>query len=97
MITKRKPTHPGEVLREDVIKPLGLTVTEAAKKLGVTRKTLSALINCRTSVSHEMAVRISRATNTSPERWLFMQAKLDIWLAESRPTKVTPFESSVAV
>lgn len=67
MMQKRKPTHPGEVLREDVIKPLGLTVTEAANKLGVTRKTLSALINCRTSMSTEMAVRISRATGTSSE------------------------------
>ena len=97
MMLKRKPTHPGEILREDVIKPLGLTVTEAAKKLGVTRKTLSALINCRTSMSPEMAIRISRATGTSPESWLFMQAKLDLWSAGNRPTKVTPFESIVAV
>ncbi len=50
MHRSRKPTHPGEVLREDVIKPLGLTVTEAAKRLGVTRKTLSELINCNNSV-----------------------------------------------
>jgi len=97
MMQKRKPTHPGEVLREDVIKPLGLTVTEAANRLGVTRKTLSALINCRTSMSPEMAIRVSRATGTSPESWLFMQAKLDLWLAENRPTNVTPFESTVAV
>ncbi len=62
MIGKRKPTHPGEVLREDIIKPLGLTVTEAAKCLGVTRKTLSALINCKASLSPEMAVRIGKAT-----------------------------------
>jgi addiction module HigA family antidote len=56
MTELRKPTHPGEVLREDVMKPLGLTVTEAAKRLGVTRKTLSALLNCRASMSPEMAV-----------------------------------------
>ena len=48
-------------------------------------------------MSPEMAVRISRATGTSPESWLFMQAKLDLWLAENRPTKVTPFESTVSV
>lgn len=88
MIGKRRPTHPGEVLREDVIRPLGLTVTEAAKRLGVTRKTLSALLNCRSSLSPEMAVRISRATETSPESWLYMQARLDIWLATKKPPRV---------
>jgi addiction module HigA family antidote len=66
MTELRRPTHPGEVLREDVMKPLGLTVTEAAKRLGVTRKTLSALLNCRASMSPEMPVRVSRATRTSP-------------------------------
>ena len=81
MTHRRKPTHPGEVLREDVINPLGITVTEAAKRLGVTRKTLSALINCKASMSPEMAVRIGKATKTSPESWLFMQAKLDLWFA----------------
>ncbi len=96
MMRRRKPTHPGEVLREDVIKPFGLTVTEAAKKLGVTRKTLSALLNCRTSLSSGMAIRISRATGTSPESWLLMQVKLDLWLAENRPTQVTPFENTFA-
>jgi len=88
MTDLRKPTHPGEVLREDVMKPLGLTVTEAAKRLGVTRKTLSALLNCRASMSPEMAVRVSKATRTSPESWLFMQAKLDLWIAEQKPPKV---------
>jgi addiction module HigA family antidote len=88
MIGKRKPTHPGEVLMEDVIKPLGLTVTEAASRLGITRKTLSALLNCKASLSPEMAVRIAKATRTSPESWLFMQAKLDIWLASQKNTKV---------
>ena len=87
----RKPTHPGEILREDVIKPLGLTVTEAAKRLGVTRKTLSALLNCRASMSPEMAVRVSRATRTSPESWLYMQAKLDQWIAEQRPPRIEEF------
>ena len=91
MNNRRRPTHPGEVLREDVIKPLGLTVTEAAKRLGVTRKTLSALINCKASMSPEMAVRIGKATRTSPESWLYMQAKLDLWLAEQKPTVVEEF------
>ena len=88
MIAKRKPTHPGEVLREDIIKPLGITVTEAAQCLGVTRKTLSALLNCKASLSPEMAVRIGKATKTSSESWLYMQAKLDLWNASQKPPKV---------
>jgi addiction module HigA family antidote len=93
MIGKRKPTHPGEVLNEDVIKPLGLTVTEAAKRLGVTRKTLSALLNGKASLSPEMAVRIAKATKTSPESWLYMQAKLDLWTAARKSPKVQPLKA----
>ena len=96
MIGHRKPTHPGEVLREDVIIPLGLTVTEAAKRLGVTRKTLSALINCKASLSPEMAVRVGKATKTTPESWLYMQAKLDLWLAEQKPPEVEELGGVVA-
>ena len=88
MIGKRRPVHPGETLNEDVIKPLGLSVTEAAKRLGVTRKTLSALLNGKASLSPEMAVRIAKATNTSPESWLYMQAKLDLWIASRKAPKV---------
>ena len=88
MIGKRKPTHPGEVLSEDVIKPLGLTVTEAAKRLGVARKTLSTLLNGNASLSPEMAVRIAKATNTSAESWFYMQAKLDLWIASKKSPKV---------
>ncbi len=96
MIGHRKPTHPGEILREDVIIPLGLTVTEAAKRLGVTRKTLSALINCKASLSPEMAVRVGKATKTSPESWLYMQAKLDLWHAEQKPPEVEDFGEVIA-
>ena len=73
MINMRKPTHPGEILREDVIKPLGLTVTEAANRLGVTRKTLSALLNCRASMSPEMAVRVGKAKAgyTCRQNWIY--------------------------
>ena len=92
----RKPTHPGEIIREDIIKPLGITITEASKKLGVTRKTLSALINCRASLSPDMAIRIGKATNTSPESWLFMQAKLDLWHAAHHEPNVELLESQEA-
>lgn len=95
MIGKRKPVHPGEVIREDVIKPLGVTVTEAAKCLGVTRKTLSALLNCKASLSPEMAVRISKATNTTAESWLYMQAKLDLWTASKKSPKVKKLKAAV--
>jgi addiction module HigA family antidote len=88
MSGKRKPTHPGLVLWADVIEPLGLTVTEAAERLGVARKTLSALINGRAALSPEMAVRIARATCTSPESWLMMQTRLDLWEAQQRPVNV---------
>jgi addiction module HigA family antidote len=91
MIPKRKPTHPGVVLKEDVLIPSGITVTNAAKDLGVTRKTLSEFINAKSSLSPEMAVRISKATNTSPESWMNMQVKLDLWNAQIKKTKVTPF------
>lgn len=95
MIGNRQPTHPGEVLREDVINSLGLTITEAAKDLGVTRKTLSALLNCKAAVSPEMAVRISKATNTTPESWLYMQARLDLWNAERKFPKVSKIKEFV--
>ncbi len=97
MKKKRKPTHPGEILYEDVIKVIGLTITEVAKRLGVTRKTLSLLLNCKASLSPEMAIRIGKATNTTPESWLFMQAKLDLWYANQRLPKVRSLENKIAI
>ena len=94
----RKPTHPGEVLLEDVIKPLGITITEAAQDLGISRKALSELIHGKCGLSPEMAVRIAKATNTSPESWLAMQTKLDLWNAiQDEPKDVIKFEPSIAV
>jgi len=98
MIPKRKPTHPGEVLLEDVIKPLGLTITEAAKGLDVSRKALSELVNGRSDLSPQMAVRISEATKTSPESWLNMQSKLDLWKAlKNKPHNITNFSQKATV
>jgi len=62
----RKPTHPGEVLQKDVIEPLGMTTTEVAKRLGVSQNTLSTLLNTHSSVSPEKAIRIGKATRTTP-------------------------------
>jgi len=75
------PPHPGEILREDYVKPLGLSVTEAANALGVTRKTLSALLNERTGVSPSMAFRLAKAFDTSPEFWFNLQAQHELWRA----------------
>ena len=95
MIT-RKPTHPGEVLLEEVIKPLGLTVTDAAKDLGVSRKTLSELVNRKSALSPKMALRIAKATKTSPESWLNMQTKLDLWKAlQHQPENVSEFSHQI--
>ena len=78
------PPHPGEVLRELCLEPLGLSVSEAAKALGVSRKTLSAILNGRAGISPEMAVRLSIAFDTSAESWLNQQTQYDLWLAEKR-------------
>jgi len=88
---KRKPVHPGRVLKEEVLIPLNLTVSEAAADLGVSRKTLSELINERSAMSPDMAVRIAKATNTSPDSWITMQSKLDIWKSEQKELNVLPF------
>lgn len=76
------PPHPGEVLRELCLEPLGLTVTEAAKGLGVSRKTLSTILNGKSGISPEMAVRLSIAFNTSSESWLNQQSQYDLWQVE---------------
>jgi addiction module HigA family antidote len=78
------PPHPGEVLRQLCLDPLGLNVTEAARGLGVSRKTLSSILNGRAGVSPEMAVRLSLAFGTSAESWLSQQVQYDLWQAEKR-------------
>jgi addiction module HigA family antidote len=78
------PPHPGEILRQLCLGPLGLTVTEAAEGLGVSRKTLSAILNGRASVSPEMAVRLSLAFGTSAESWLNHQLQYDLWQVQKQ-------------
>lgn len=80
------------------MKPLGITITEAAKGLGISRKTLSEIVNGRAALTPKMAVRIGKATSTSPQSWLAMQTKLDLWLAmQKEPKDVVQFKSSNAV
>ena len=73
------PAHPGEILREMYLKPLGVTVTQAAKALGVTRKHVSAIVNGRAPVTPDMALRLAAASATDPELWVNMQAQYDLW------------------
>jgi len=80
----RKPTHPGNVFLHDVIFPLRLTVTGAARMMGITRKTLSELVNEKSACTIQMALRIAAVTNTSTESWIAMQAKLDLWKARQK-------------
>jgi len=79
---KRQPTHPGAILREHHLKPMELSITDAAGRLGVSRKTLSKLVNERGAVTPEMALRLSRAFGTSPQLWLNLQQSYDLWEAE---------------
>lgn len=76
------PPHPGEVIRELCLEPLGLSVTAAAEALGISRKSLSAILNGRAGISPEMAVRLSIAFDTSAESWLNQQTQYELWQAE---------------
>ena len=82
------PPHPGEILRQLCIEPLNLSVTEAAKGLGVSRKTLSAILTGRAGISPEMAIRLSLAFGTSAESWLNQQVQYDLWQAEKGRKKL---------
>ncbi len=78
------PPHPGEILYELWLQPLNLTITQTAQKLNVTRKTVSALVNGKTGVSPEMALRLELAFGKSAESWLAAQAAYDLWQLEAK-------------
>lgn len=80
----KNPPHPGRIVRQECIEPLGLTVTQAARLLGVTRQTLNNLVNLRAGVSPEMSIRLSKAFGSSPEVWLGMQMEYDLAQAEKK-------------
>lgn len=81
----RAPTHPGAVLREDVLPALGMTQTEFAKRLGVSRLTVSQLLNEHRALTPEMAARLARVLRGRPEVWLLMQGARDLWEIEQDP------------
>ena len=78
----KKPTHPGVIIKEDYLKPLSLTITELSSTIGVSRKTLSKIINERGSITPDMALRLSRAFDTTPLFWLNLQKNYELWQAE---------------
>ncbi|MDP6041607.1 MAG: HigA family addiction module antitoxin [Candidatus Latescibacteria bacterium] len=81
-MTMYNPPHPGEVLREDYFKPLGLSVTEAAKGLDISKKQLSQIVNGKAGISPAMALKLAHAFDTTPQLWLNMQDQYDLWHAE---------------
>ena len=81
---KRPPVHPGEILREDVLKSLGLTVSEAARRLGVSRQQLHRILACTHPITIEMALRIGKFAGNGPGLWLRMQQAYDLWHVENK-------------
>jgi len=92
------PPHPGEIIKEDVLESENLSVTEAARQLGISRVTLSRLLNGKTGVSVDMALRLSQWLGTTPELWLRMQDARDLWQArKTKRPKVQPLQSRETV
>lgn len=81
-----KPIHPGRIIKDDYIEPLELTIDKVADALKVTRQTVSKLINERSGVSPEMAIRLSKVFNTTPELWMNLQQNYDLWQARENFT-----------
>lgn len=88
MSRMHNPPHPGELLRELWLEPMGLTITDAAARLKVTRKTLSEIVNARAAVSPEMALRLELAFGKSAQSWLGHQAAHDLWQLDARRHKL---------
>ena len=97
---KRPPVHPGEILREDVLPTLGLSVREAAKRLGISRQQLHRILACTHPITTEMALRIGKFAGNGPGLWLRMQQAYDLWYAEHRMkgelSKIETVASSVS-
>jgi addiction module HigA family antidote len=85
-IKKRQPTHPGGILKRHYIEPLSLTISEVAKDLGVSRKAVSKIVNEKGSITPDMALRLGKAFNTTPELWLNLQTKYNLWTAGQKST-----------
>ena len=95
-IRKRPPTHPGGILKRHYMEPLSLTVSELAVILGVSRKTLSKIVNERGDITPDMALRLAKALKTTPELWLNLQQAFDLWQA-SRKSDAWKHVEAIAV
>ena len=84
----KNPPHPGRIVRQECIEPLGLTVTAAARALGVTRQALNNLVNLKAGISPEMAIRLSKAFGSSPDLWLGLQIDYDLAQVEKYSDKI---------
>ena len=93
---KRKPAHPGELLREDVLPALKMSEAELAKRIGVSRLSVSELLLEKRAMSPDMAVRIGRLTKTTPDSWLRMQTAVDLWVLERDPKRYRHIEPIAA-
>ena len=97
-MTMHNPIHPGLIIRDDVLPELQLTVNEAAEQLGVSRVTLSRVINGRSAITVEMALRVGKWVGNGPEIWLRMQGQYDLWQAKKKgDVKVKKAKRPVAV
>lgn len=85
---KRTPTHPGEILKEDFLAPLGITQTELAKALKTSFRTINEILNEKRSISPDMALRLSRYFGTSPDVWIGLQADYDLYWARLKSKKM---------
>lgn len=85
---QRKPTHPGAVLREDILPSLGISQTELADRLGVSRRTVSQILHEHRPVTPDMAIRLAHFLDTTPESWLNMQQALDVWQLEQKNARI---------
>lgn len=84
----KTPPHPGLLIRHDCLEPLGLTVTEGAKALGVTRQALNNVVNGKAAISPEMAVRLSKAFGSTPDTWLRLQMNYDLAQVRTRADQI---------
>ena len=99
-IRTRKPSMPGDILKALYMEPLNVSITELAERLGVSRKTVSAIVNGRAAISFDMALRLSRAFCTTPDVWLNLQRNVDLWEAEHGAgawKQIAPIRESAAM